>query len=289
MLEKVVLELEWEPAAAKTEELEEGLALYQVKLERGIPEGTVTGNGIVYITDRPDAVRERAGKDACILLFLTEGNRSGDWKDIPYAVESLEGLDGDFLEKVYQRHIGEPWDILETERLLVREMVEADLEALYRIYDQADAGDFLDGLSADREEERAYIKSYIEKVYPFFGFGIWMLVEKEYGRCVGRAGFHRREGFAYPELGFIVEKKEQRKGYCLEACNALLEYGFRELEFEGIQALVVEGNRASEEICRKLGGHLAENVCWKGKKCLRFVWEAGQPLSSVDVMGGRKL
>lgn len=69
MLEKVVLELEWEPAAAKTEELEEGLALYQVKLERGISEETLTGNGIVYITDRPDAVRERAGKDACILLF----------------------------------------------------------------------------------------------------------------------------------------------------------------------------------------------------------------------------
>lgn len=122
-------------------------------------------------------------------------------------MESLEGLDGDFLEKVYQRHIGEPWEILETERLLVREMAEGDLEALYRIYDQADAGDFLDRLSADREEERAYMKSYIEKAYPFFGFGIWMLVEKECGRCVGRAGFCRREGFAYPELGFIVAKR----------------------------------------------------------------------------------
>ena len=232
------------------------------------------GEGVVYITDRPDAVREKMGDGACILLFLTEENRKLEWGNIPYAVESLEGLDGDFLGKVYQRHRGEPWVILETERLVVREMEEGDLEALYRIYDQRDAADFLDGLSEDRDEERAYIKDYIEKVYAFYGFGIWMLEEKSGGRCVGRAGFHMREGFAYPELGFIVAQEDQRKGYCLEACSALLEYGFRELEFDGVQALVAEGNRASEEVCRRLGGTPAEKICWKGKRCLRFVWEA---------------
>ena len=240
MLEKVVLELGWEPAAEEIEELREGLALYQVKLESGMKERGEQGEGVVYITDRPDAVREKMGDEACILLFLTEENRKLEWGNIPYAVESLEGLDGDFLGKVYQRHRGEPWLILETERLVVREMEEGDLEALYRIYDQRDAADFLDGLSADRDEERAYIKDYIEKVYAFYGFGIWMLEEKSGGRCVGRAGFHMREGFAYPELGFIVAQEEQRKGYCLEACSALLEFGFRELEFDGVQALVGE-------------------------------------------------
>lgn len=274
MLEKVVLELGWEPAAEEIEELREGLALYQVKLESGMKEKGEQGEGVVYITDRPDAVREKMGDEACILLFLTEENRKLEWGNIPYAVESLEGLDGDFLGKVYQRHRGEPWVILETEMLVVREMEEGDLEALYRIYDQRDAADFLDGLSADRDEERAYIKDYIEKVYAFYGFGIWMLEEKSGGRCVGRAGFHMREGFAYPELGFIVAQEDQRKGYCLEACSALLEYGFRELEFDGVQALVAEGNRASEEVCRRLGGTPAEKICWKGKKCLRFVWEA---------------
>ena len=38
MLEKVVLELGWEPAAEEIEELREGLALYQVKLESGMRE-----------------------------------------------------------------------------------------------------------------------------------------------------------------------------------------------------------------------------------------------------------
>ena len=147
MLEKVVLELGWEPVAEEIEELREGLALYQVKLESGMREKGEQGEGVVYITDRPDAVREKMGDGACILLFLTEENRKLEWGNIPYAVESLEGLDGDFLGKVYQRHRGEPWVILETERLVVREMEEGDLEALYRIYDQRDAADFRDAAS----------------------------------------------------------------------------------------------------------------------------------------------
>ena len=85
-----------------------------------------------------------------------------------------QGLSGEGVSEAQR----EPWVILETERLVVREMEEGDLEALYRIYDQRDAADFLDGLSADRDEERAYIKDYIEKVYAFYGFGIWMLEEK---------------------------------------------------------------------------------------------------------------
>lgn len=113
MLEKVVLELGWEPAAEEIEELREGLALYQVKLESDMREKGEQGEGVVYITDRPDAVREKMGDEACILLFLTEENRKLEWGNIPYAVESLEGLDGDFLGKVYQRHRGEPWVILE--------------------------------------------------------------------------------------------------------------------------------------------------------------------------------
>ena len=49
-----------------------------------------------------------------------------------------------------------------------------------------------------------------------------------------------REGFDEPELGFIIAREAQRKGYCMEACGAILEYGFRELGFERVQALAAE-------------------------------------------------
>ena len=89
MLEKVVLELGWEPAAEEIEELREGLALYQVKLESGMREKGEQGEGVVYITDRPDAVREKMGDGACILLFLTEENRKLEW-----GIRGTEGSPG---------------------------------------------------------------------------------------------------------------------------------------------------------------------------------------------------
>lgn len=288
MLKKVIVSLEKEAPERKISELREKLALYQTELvvEAGLytereradkagqeEAGNASGrDGAVYITDRPDAVRAAAGEDACILLYLTEENKGKIWEDIPYAAEELEGLDGDFLEKVYQRHVKEPWEILQTRRLIVREMTEKDLDALYRIYDQPGIGVLMDGLSEDREEERAYIKAYIERAYPFYGFGLWMIAERESGRCVGRAGFFMREGFGEPELGFIIAREEQRKGYCFEVCSALLEYGFRELEFEQIQALVAEGNAASLAVCRKLGGRTAESIVWKKRRYIRFLW-----------------
>ncbi|WP_417298652.1 GNAT family N-acetyltransferase [Eisenbergiella porci] len=309
MLEKVIVSLEKEAAEDKIKELREKLALYQTELLvdtglcRGkkradtaenadkadkadkadrtdktvgagrIAEGKASGkDAAVYITDRPDAVRAAAGEDACILLYLTEENRGKIWGDIPYAVEGLEGLDGDFLEKVYQRHVKEPWEILQTDRLIVREMTEEDLDALYRIYDQPGIEDVMDGLSEDREEERAYVRAYIERAYPFYGFGLWMLAERESGRCVGRAGFFMREGFDEPELGFIIAREAQRKGYCMEACGAILEYGFRELGFERVQALAAERNGASLAVCRKLGGQRSGSIVWEGRSYVRFVW-----------------
>lgn len=291
MLEKVIVSLEKEAAEDKIKELREKLALYQTELllDTGLcggkqpadkadetgrnAEGKAYGNAAVYITDRPDEVRAAVGEDACILLYLTEENRGKIWTDIPYATEGLEGLDGDFLEKVYQRHVKEPWEILQTQRLIVREMTEEDLDALYRIYAQPGIEEVMDGLSEDREEERAYIRAYIERAYPFYGFGLWMITEKESCRCVGRAGFFMREGFDDPELGFIIAREAQRKGYCLEACGAMLEYGFRELGFGQVQALVAEGNNASLAVCRKLGGLVEKRIVWKGRRYLRFIFD----------------
>lgn len=297
MLEKVIVSLEKEAAEDKIKELREKLALYQTELlvDAGLcggkqaadkadetdetgrnAEGKAYGkDAAVYITDRPDKVRAAVGEDACILLYLTEDNRGKIWTDIPYATEDLEGLDGDFLEKVYQRHIKEPWEILQTQRLIIREMTEEDLDALYRIYAQPGIEEVMDGLSEDREEERAYIRAYIERAYPFYGFGLWMITEKESGRCVGRAGFFMREGFNDPELGFIIAREAQRKGYCLEACGAMLEYGFRELGFVQVQALVAEGNNASLAVCRKLGGLVEQRIVWKGRSYLRFIFDQG--------------
>ncbi len=269
MLKRVIVDLDRAEGKGEEqnalEELERELAAEGIALEW---EDTGTGEreGSLYLTDRPERVRARHGTDCRILLYLTEENRGESFGRAPYAVESMGGLNADFLKKVWQRLTGQPWEILRTERLRVREMTEGDLEALYEIYAHPDMTLYTEGPALDREAEREKLAAYIRNVYPIYGFGIWMLEERKSGKAIGRAGFFWREGAAYPELGFAVEKRSQRKGYCLEACKAILEYGFGELGFTGVQALTEEGNGASRQILRQLG--FAEKGMEEGRRTL---------------------
>ena len=193
---------------------------------------------------------------------------------LPYAVESLEGLDGASLEEILCRHLGLPCRILETARLCVREAAEADLDSLYQIYAHPDMTAYMEGPDPDREKERKKLCAYIQTAYRLYGFGVWMLEKKETGMCIGRAGFFWRDGAGQPELGFAVKKEEQRKGYCLEACRAILDYGFHRLGFGTIQAVTIQGNSPSEAVLSKLGFRRREKMrvgnregtLWIGRK-----------------------
>ena len=94
--------------------------------------------GELYLTDCPEAVRRLAGENCRILLYLTEKSRKLSMTEYPYAVEDLEEIDAGYLEGIYRRLAGEPWEILRTKRLLVREQREEDLDSLYEIYAHPD-------------------------------------------------------------------------------------------------------------------------------------------------------
>ena len=143
--------------------------------------------GELYLTDCPEAVGRLAGENCRILLYLTEKSRKLSMTEYPYAVEDLEEIDAGYLEGIYRRLAGEPWEILRTKRLLVREQREEDLDSLYEIYAHPDMTAYMEGLAVDREEERERLRSYIRTVYPLYGFGLWMLVEK-------KRGLHRQGG-----------------------------------------------------------------------------------------------
>jgi RimJ/RimL family protein N-acetyltransferase len=80
----------------------------------------------------------------------------------------------------------------------------------------------MEPLYEEVDEERAYARDYIEKVYAFYDFGIWTVVEKTSGEVIGRAGICYREGYEDPELGFMIGVPWQGKGLATEVCRAVL-------------------------------------------------------------------
>ena len=206
--------------------------------------------GILFISSSPEicglAVK---GKCSCI-AYLGEENKSFD--GIPYAVESLENIDKQYLNRICRRYAGLPWEILRTQRCIVREMTPEDVDEFYEIYKEPSITAHMEGLYPERAQEIDYIKKYIKNVYEFFEYGLWTVVEKQSGKIIGRAGISWREETKAVELGYVIAKPFQRQGYAYEVCCAILKYAYDELEMKQVAAYIKKENEASRALCRKL-------------------------------------
>ncbi len=227
--------------------------------------------GVLYLTDDAGTARGLREAGEAVLIYLHPGNRDQDFSGFLFAVEDPEDLEPEYIERAYRRLKGLPWNILRTARCLIRETIPEDVESFYQIYSHPAITEYMEGLYPEVEEERQYVRDYIEKVYTFFGFGVWTVIERETGAVIGRAGFSYREGFDEPELGFIIGVPWQRRGYAEEVCRAILAYGWSALEFRQVQALVEPENIPSVRLCEKLGFRKDENVNVGEKEYYRFI------------------
>lgn len=225
-----------------------------------IEVNTAELKGTLYVTDSPLEAERLRDRGEAVLAYFHEGNKDKDFLGFTFGVEDPEHLEEDYVERVYRRLKGLPWKILETERCLIRETTPEDVEDFFHIYSDPAITEFMEGLYPDKEQEQEYIREYIKKMYTFYEFGVWTVVEKSSGSVIGRAGFSYREGYDEPEIGFIIGVPWQRRGYGEEVCRAILNYGWNVLGFNRVQALVETENAASLNLCDKLGFRAVEEL-----------------------------
>lgn len=207
--------------------------------------------GTLYLTDDVNLLRvwKKFGLEGAVLLH--EGNRQEDFRGIMYALEQVEELDWEELERIYRRLHGLPWRILETDRCVVREITVEDVDRLYEIYAEPSVTKYMDNLFADREEEKAYTQAYIRNMYGFYGYGMWIVEVKYLGRVIGRVGIEPcgEEN----ELGYVIAEPWRRLGIAKEVCRAVMKYGFEELGLDQISARVQRENQPSKVLLQNLG------------------------------------
>lgn len=174
-----------------------------------------------------------------------------------YAVESLAELDIEYLERVRRRYNHIPWDIGETDRCLIRELSLSDLPALYELYDKPGMTDYVEPLY-DYETELEYQKAYIENMYGFYEYGMWLVFSKETGKLIGRAGLE------HDELGYMIAPELQNLGYATEVCRFIIDYARENTDFEELYCRIDEKNTASVRLAKKLGftksGHMDDDI-----------------------------
>ena len=163
-----------------------------------------------------------------------------------YAVESLAELDIEYLERVRRRYNHIPWDIGETDRCRIRELSLSDLPALYELYDKPGMTDFVEPLY-DYETELEYQKAYIENMYDFYEYGMWLVFSKETGKLIGRAGLEHNE------MGYMIAPEFQNLGYATEVCRFIVDYARKNTDFEELYCRIDEKNVASVRLAKRLG------------------------------------
>jgi len=225
---------------------------------------------VLYVTDEAATAEMLKQQGEAVLIYLHPGNEEQNFSSFLFAVEDPENLEPEYVERVYRRLKGLPWNILRTARCLVRETIPEDVEDFYRIYSHPSITKYMESLYPEVEQEKQYVQEYIEKIYTFYGYGVWTIVEQESGAVIGRAGFSFREGYEKPELGFVIGVPWQRKGYAWEVCRAILHYGWTALEFDEVWVFVDPQNLPSLKLCQKLGFRNKEKVVLQDREYCRL-------------------
>lgn len=225
---------------------------------------------LIAATDETIATGKEAG--AAVLAYVNPEIPNQSYGGVEMVVEGFEEADTDFLEKVYQRHHHIPWTILETERCIVRELCLDDMDALFDLYADEEIGRYTEKLYP-YDEEKEYQRAYINNMYRFFGYGMWLVISKETGKVIGRAGLEHREyyGETELELGYLIGTKYQKQGYAAEVCWGILQYAKEHTHFLRINTLIEEENLASIHLTQKLGFSYVEDFELNGKRMHRFL------------------
>lgn len=135
--------------------------------------------------------------------------------------------------------------VIETERLLLRDMTEKDYNALYKVLADSDIMQHYP-YTFDEARVRGWINRNIER-YKIFGFGLWAVCLKETGEMIGDCGLTMQliNEQIKPEIGYHIRKDQQRKGYAKEAAIAVRDWTFNNTPFNIVYSYMKYTNTAS--------------------------------------------
>lgn len=211
-------------------------------------------------------------------LLVDDGAKetmAGDPATSPTAdilVEGFDEVDVQFLDRIMKRAQGLPWITVITKRCYLREITTDDLDDLYALYEQPGITDYVEPLY-DRPEEEQYTRDYIECMYRFYGYGMWLVYDRESHALIGRAGFSHQDlgDEIVLEMGYIIGVPYQRQGYAVEVCGKLLAFAREHLsDFGSVNCFVEPGNTASLALLRRLEFTSYGTVVISGKEMLRY-------------------
>ncbi len=159
----------------------------------------------------------------------------------------------------------------ETERLLFRELLSSDAEAMFELDSSPAVLKYLGVEPLTHVDQTRELIAMIRQQYLDHGIGRWAVILKETNEFIGWAGLKfitKLNGFENNyDLGYRLLERHWGKGYGYESAKAFVDFGFSEMKLERISAYVDVNNEGSKRILEKCGLQFINTFIDEGDLC----------------------
>ena len=166
--------------------------------------------------------------------------------------------------------------ILETERLYLREITQADFESLCKILQDEETMKAYEGAFSDSETQE-WLDRQISR-YQKWGFGLWAVILKQTDEMIGQCGLTMQpwKESEVLEIGYLFERLYWHNGYAIEAAAACKKYAFEVLKAEEVCSIIRDTNTASQNVAIRNGMAIVDTWTkhYRGVDMLHFRYVA---------------
>lgn len=146
--------------------------------------------------------------------------------------------------------------ILETNRLILRDLREADLPVLIAMNQDSDIIRYFPKLYSKVDSFRLY--QGIQDEVKAYGYSLWAVEEKISQKFIGLVGLHHSDlqifsGKEAVEIGWRLRKEFWNRGYATEAAQACLDFAFQKAGLSEVYSFTSLLNQPSQKVMQKLG------------------------------------
>ena len=151
--------------------------------------------------------------------------------------------------------------IIETERLLLRELTENDFDALYKVLADSNIMQYYP-YTFNEHKVKEWINRNIER-YQILGFGLWAVCLKATNEVIGDCGLTMQliNGQIKPEIGYHIRADKQKNGFAKEAAIAVRDWTFNNTPFNVVYSYMKHTNEPSYKTaisygCKQVGEYI---------------------------------
>lgn len=147
---------------------------------------------------------------------------------------------------------------LETERLILREMLPTDDEGMFELDSNPEVLRYLGTPPITKIEQAREVIERVRKQYIDYNIGRWVAIEKSSGDFIGWSGLKyvteiKGDQKHFHDVGYRFIPRYWGKGYATESTKAALEYAFATMNLNEVIGTCHEENKASRKVLEKCG------------------------------------